>query len=76
MSGRPPPRQALADYVSLRRALGFKLANASRLLSRFIDYLDQHDAPTPTIAHALAWATSPSTASTTWPAIRLIWSTH
>jgi integrase/recombinase XerD len=71
MNGHPPLRQALADYLNLRRALGFKLASAGRLLGQFIDYLAQHDAPTPTIAHALAWATLPSTASTTWPAIRL-----
>jgi integrase/recombinase XerD len=71
MSGHPPLRDALADYLNLRRALGFKLANAGRLLGQFVDYLDQHDAPTPTIAHALAWATLPLTVSTTRPAIRL-----
>jgi integrase/recombinase XerD len=71
MSGHPPLRDALADYLTLRRALGFKLANAGRLLGQFVEYLDRHEAPTPTIAHALAWATLPLTASTTWPAIRL-----
>jgi integrase len=71
MSGHPPLRKALANYLNLRRALGFRLVNAGRLLGQFIDYLDQQNAATPTIAHALTWATLPSTASMTWPAIRL-----
>ena len=29
---RPSLRDALADYLNLRRALGFQLANAGRLL--------------------------------------------
>jgi hypothetical protein len=31
-AGRPPLRAALADYLELRRALGFKLAATERLL--------------------------------------------
>lgn len=71
MSTYPPLRDALADYLALRRALGFKLANADRLLGQFVDYLDGHGVDTPTTDHALAWATLPADASTAWRAIRL-----
>jgi integrase/recombinase XerD len=71
MSTHPPLRDALADYLALRHALGFKLANAARLLGQFVDYLDGHGADAPTTDHALAWATLPADASTAWRAIRL-----
>src|SRR6266536_316889 len=71
MSTHPPLRDALASYLALRRALGFKLANAGRLLGQFVDYLDGHGVDTPTTDHALAWATLPANASTAWRAIRL-----
>jgi integrase len=71
MTGHPPLREALGDYLSLRRALGFKLATAGRVLGQFIDYLDDQHATSVTVEHALAWATLPAGASTTWPAIRL-----
>src|SRR5437762_3017515 len=71
MTAHPPLRQALGEYLSLRPALGFKLATTGRRLCQFLDYLDRQQATTLTVAHALAWATSPSSASTTWHAIRL-----
>src|SRR6266511_3400695 len=71
MTGHPPLHDAVDDYLSLRRALGFKLATAGRLLGQFLDYLDQQQVATVTVAHALTWATSPTSASTTWHAIRL-----
>jgi integrase/recombinase XerD len=64
-------RGALADYLSLRRALGFQLANAGRLLGQFVGYLEQHDINTVTSEHALAWATLPTAASAHWWAIRM-----
>lgn len=64
-------RAALADYLSLRRALGFQLANAGRLLGQFVDYLEQHNVSTVTTEHALTWATLPSGASAHWWVIRL-----
>jgi integrase len=66
-----PLRQALADYLSLRRALGFKLDRAEKLLGQFVGYLEQRHAGTVTIEHALAWATSPASAGTWWWALRL-----
>ena len=53
MSGLP---QALSDYLQLRGSLGHELADAARLLPRFVGYLDDHDLPTVTIQAALAWA--------------------
>jgi integrase/recombinase XerD len=64
-------RKALADYLSLRRALGFQLANAGRLLGQFVGYLEQHALTTVTTEHALAWATLPAGASPHWWAIRM-----
>ncbi|MBC7273021.1 tyrosine-type recombinase/integrase [Streptomyces albogriseolus] len=71
MSTQPSLRAHLDDYLALRRALGFKLHNAGRLLGQFVDYLDEHGLHTPTIDSALAWATLPTGASTSWRAIRL-----
>jgi integrase/recombinase XerD len=64
-------RQALADYLALRRALGFHLVSAGRLLEQFLDYLDNAGAATVTTEHALAWAMQPAQASRHWWAIRL-----
>ena len=46
-------RQALADYLALRRALGFHLVSVGRLLEQFLDYLDNAGAATVTTEHAL-----------------------
>jgi integrase/recombinase XerD len=67
----PSLREALHQYLALRRALGFKLKATGRLLGQFVDYLDAQEATTLTIEDALAWATLPAGASTTWHAIRL-----
>jgi integrase len=64
-------RGALEDYLKLRRALGFKLANAGRLLDQFVGYLEEHGMGTITLDHALAWATLPAEASASWQAIRI-----
>ena len=44
------------DYLCLRRGLGHDLAEAHRLLPRFVAYLDAAGVPTVTIETALAWA--------------------
>lgn len=71
MTGHPSLREAVQQYLSLRRALGFKLKTTGRLLGQFVDYLQAQRATTLTVEHALAWATLPAGASTTWHAIRL-----
>lgn len=60
--------QAADDYLRLRRALGHDLADAHRLLPRFVAYLDGIAASTVTVDAALAWALQPESdpASSVW----------
>lgn len=66
-----PLRQALADYLRIRRALGYKLERAGKLLPQFLAYLEQIGADTVTTERALAWATLPAGGSGHWWAFRL-----
>jgi integrase/recombinase XerD len=68
---RPPLHEALDEYLSLRRALGFKLDNAARLLGQFVDYLDLRGVDTITADATLAWAMLPTRASRHWWALRV-----
>jgi integrase/recombinase XerD len=43
-------RAALADYLTLRRALGYKLAATEHLLGRFLDFMEANDAEVITTA--------------------------
>ncbi len=54
-----PLRQALADYLALRRAMGYKLTNHERLLHQFMDYLEARGEERISTEHALIWATLP-----------------
>jgi integrase len=60
---------AAADYLALRRRLGHDLADAHRLLPRFVAHLDAIDASTVTIEAAIAWSTAidADPASSVWP---------
>lgn len=49
----------LADYLAMRRALGFKLETQGRLLPQFVAYLDDIGTATVTVEAALAWAVNP-----------------
>lgn len=51
--------QALVDYLALRRRLGHKLADAERVLGRFLVYLDLVGAETVTLATALGFILDP-----------------
>jgi integrase len=51
--------QHAEEYLQLRRALGHELADAARLLPRFVAYLDSVGASTITIETALAWVQRP-----------------
>ena len=66
-----PLREGLADYLALRRALGYRLARPEKLLGQFLDHLEQADAATITIAAALDWARLPAGGSSSWWAYRL-----
>jgi len=52
-----PLRQALTDYLAVRRSLGYRLDRPEKLLCQFIAYLEGAGASTITIESALAWAT-------------------
>jgi integrase len=71
MTGRPALREALEDYLSLRRAVGFKLTSSGRLLDQFVDYLEAQGVDTVNTEAAMAWATLPAGASPHWVAIRI-----
>jgi integrase len=65
-----PLRQALADYLRIRRALGYKLARAEKLLAQYLDHLDRLDEQIVTVENAVAWVTLPA-CDVNWWAFRL-----
>jgi integrase len=52
-------RDALHDYLRLRRGLGFKLHHAGLLLPRFVDFMEERQADHITTSLALEWAQQP-----------------
>ncbi len=59
-------RQSVDDYLQVRRALGYKLTIHGRVLPRFVEFLEQRDAPAITTSLALEFATLPQDASVVW----------
>lgn len=57
-----PLRQALSDYLRVRRRLGFKLKTDQRLLENFVGFLEQAGASRITTELALMWARLPQDA--------------
>jgi integrase len=55
-----PFHDKLADYLKIRRALGYKLERAEKLLEQYLEYLDALGAEQITIENAVAWATLPA----------------
>ena len=53
-------RQAVREYLEMRRGLGFKLRETGKGLSDFVRFLEQHHASCITQALALAWAQQPA----------------
>lgn len=64
-------REVAEDYLRIRRALGFKMENAGRLLPQFLDFLESVGAETITTEYAVRWATLPSAANPVWWGLRL-----
>ena len=64
-------RQAVQEYVQMRRDLGFKLHQPGKGLLDFANFMEQHRAPYITQALALAWAQQPSKAQPVYWAQRL-----
>jgi hypothetical protein len=52
-------RQAVQEYLNLRRGLGFKLQHAGKDLLDFVTFMEQRRASYVTQALALAWAQQP-----------------
>lgn len=63
-------RQALRDYVSMRRGLGYKFVHQEYRLRGFISFMEQRDADIVTTKLALEWATKPPGRHASW-AMRL-----
>lgn len=63
--------QELADYLALRRALGYRMARPEKLLGQFLGYLDQIGAEVVTVEAALDWARLPAGGGSNWWAYRL-----
>jgi hypothetical protein len=64
-------RNALDNYLTIRRALGYKLARTGCLLADFVGYLEANGAETITTNAAFAWATLPPNGASDWWAQRL-----
>jgi integrase len=58
--------ERVEEYLRLRRALGFKLERAGRLLDDFVAFADQAGERTVTVEVAVAWATRSPKASPVW----------
>jgi integrase len=60
-------RQALGDYLTIRRNLGFELRLPAKLLERFVTFAEAEHAPYITTELALRWAQQPADAQpSTW----------
>jgi integrase len=66
-----PLRDQLADYLALRRALGYRLARPEKLLGQFLDHLERAGETTITVANALDWARLPTNGGSNWWGYRL-----
>ena len=66
-----PLRPALKDYLTMRRALGYKLRRTEKLLGQFITYVEATSTELVSIDVAVAWATLPVGGDEGWWAARL-----
>jgi integrase/recombinase XerD len=66
-----PLLAAAADYLALRRALGFKLRHETWWLPDFVAYLSSNGSSTITTALALRWAQQPADGDPSWWAKKL-----
>lgn len=72
MKSRPKSlHRAVADYLALRRTLGFKLYHETWWLPDFASYLQQHRTVVVTSVLALRWATLPTDVDRSWWGRRL-----
>jgi integrase len=64
-------RAAAADYLAIRRAMGYKLTYQGQMLTQFVAYLEAAGAEHLTTRHAVDWAKQPTGAARAWWAVRL-----
>jgi len=64
-------RQAVSDYIQMRRAVGYKLTEAQRVLPNFVAYVENTGNQFITEKLALSWATENTNISVNTQAIRL-----
>ena len=64
-------RKALADYLLMRRSLGYGLVRSEKLLTQFLGYLEARGEHRVTSENALAWANLPASAHQSWRSYRL-----
>ena len=64
-------RNVLADYLSMRRALGYKMDQVERRLRQFIAFAEDNGETHVRTVTALAWATLPPGADPIWTHARL-----
>jgi integrase/recombinase XerD len=62
---------ALGDYLTMRRALGYRLVRPEKLRNQFLDHIDAAGATTVTSDAALAWSCLPAGGDVNWWAYRL-----
>jgi len=63
--------EALQEYLTLRRSLGFKLRDAARVLARFVAFMEERQAPHITTKLALEWVQQAKTVRSAERARRL-----
>jgi integrase/recombinase XerD len=66
-----PLRQRLEEYLAVRRALGYKLERAEKLLAQFLAWMQEHGTGVITTDLALEWATLPPASASNWHHQRL-----
>jgi integrase len=66
-----PLRPALNDYLTMRRALGYKLQRTQKLLADFVGFVEVAATDRITTDLALSWATLPAQGDVSWWSSRL-----
>ena len=64
-------RQALDDYLRVRRALGYTLARSEKLLAQFLTFVEHRNEDHVTTDAAVAWASLPARSHRSWMSTRL-----
>lgn len=66
-----PLRDALVDYLALRRALGYRLDRPEKLLGQFLSHLEATQQDVVTVQNALEWSQLPANGASNWWGYRL-----